>query len=353
MAADTSSGTTPFVTFVIPTFQRPDALGVTLDAVLAVEHPPDRYQVVVVDDGDSAATEAVVAGRRRDGGPRVEYRRGGRGGAARARNIGAAEAADGLIIFVDDDIVIAPDHVARHLAAREATGAAFVNGEWDFPPAMRADLAASAFGRFRLSVERWVKEGIPKEPLDPVRSVVRTVTACNLSMTAADFAALGGFDEAFPHAGAEDQELSLRAEQLGYRMTYDRSIRLLHNDGRMDLRGFCERQRRGAITTAMLAGKHPGQVGTRPVVTENAPGAWPKQPRAALKRLMKSLLATRPGTGLALAAISVLERVMPRSRLLGRLYWAMTGVYIYAGMREGFALLEPETRATLLDTIGA
>jgi GT2 family glycosyltransferase len=350
MVTDTQAGESPFVTFVIPTYRRPDVLAITLDAVLAVHHPAERLRVVVVDDADSAETAAVVrarSGREVD----VRYLPRRHGGAAGARNLGAREAGEGLIIFVDDDIVVTTDHVASHLRARQATGAALVNGEWEFPAAMQAELSATAFGRFRLAVERWVKDGIPKASLDPVRAVVPTVTACNLSVTVADFEALGGFDETFPHAGAEDQELSLRAEQRGYRMVYDRSIRLLHNDGRMDLRGFCERQRRGAVTTVVLAGKHPETAGSRAVVAENAPGPWPRRPRAAAKRLAKALLATRAGTEIALGAIAVLGRLAPNGRLLGRLYWMMTGVYIYAGVREGFDLVAPDTRARLLAEI--
>ncbi len=322
----------------------------TLDAVLAVDYPLDHLRVVVVDDGESAETEATVRARQ-DTAIDLRYVPRQHGGVAGARNLGANQAEEGLIIFVDDDIIVERDHVRAHLLAREETGAEMINGEWEFVPSMQAELVKTAFGRFRLAVEQWVKDRIPKTALDPVRASVGDVTACNLSVSVADFNKLGGFDETFPHAGCEDQDLSLRAISEGYNLVYDRSIRLEHNDRRLDIRDFCERQRRGALTAVVLASKHPGLARANLMLRENAPGPWPHQPGAVLKRLIKSLLATSPGLRIAHAGLRSLERVAPEARVLGRLYWMMTGVYIFAGVRDGFAAASPERRLRLLQEI--
>ena len=54
----------PFVTFVIPTYRRHEALEATLDAVLAVDHPAESLSIVVVDDAGDPATRMIVNARR-------------------------------------------------------------------------------------------------------------------------------------------------------------------------------------------------------------------------------------------------------------------------------------------------
>jgi len=134
----------PFVTFVIPSYRRPEALQATLDAVLAVDHPPDRVRIVVVDDADDPATQMIVNSRR-GGAWDVRYLRHRNGGVAGARNLGAAAASEGLLIFVDDDIIVEPDHVRRHLAARAETTGSIINGHWEFPSQMKQELRSSPF----------------------------------------------------------------------------------------------------------------------------------------------------------------------------------------------------------------
>ena len=177
---------------------------------------------------------------------------------------------------------------------------------------MKQELRSTPFGRFRMDVEDWVRARIPKTAIDGARAFVPTATACNLSIDVADFRALGGFDERFPYAGCEDQELSLRAQLRGMTMVYDRSIRLLHNDRRVGLLEFCERQRRGAITAVVLAAKHPEIARQRPMIVENAPNWSLHRPRRALKRAIKRTLSTRPGLVAAGETIAILERLAPQ-----------------------------------------
>ena len=56
---------TPAFSVVIPTFERPDTLGLVLDALARQEAAPE-FEVVVVDDGSSDATwERMLAARDR------------------------------------------------------------------------------------------------------------------------------------------------------------------------------------------------------------------------------------------------------------------------------------------------
>ena len=332
----------PLVSFVVPTHRRPDSLLPTLAALLAVDYPADRYEVVVVDDGSGDATAAVVEAVGREAAARVVYLEQDNRGAATARNRGARCATGEILIFVDDDIVVEPSHVRDHLAARTTHGDPLVNGHWEFPDDLAEAMARTPFGRFRREVEQWVKDGIAAEPLADGCTSPVTVTACNLGIRRELFWDLGGFDESFPYAGCEDQELSHRAVRAGCRLVYDRRIRLVHNDRRLDLHQFCQRQQRGACSAVYLARRHPEEYAGRPLMAENGPLRRSDPRRIFVKKLVKQALTWPPSLATVHAGVRALELAAPGSRLLQRLYWSVCGLYIFLGVREGYTAIGPD-----------
>jgi GT2 family glycosyltransferase len=326
----------PFVSIVIPTYRRPDALRATLESVTAVDYPPERWEVVVVDDGSGDETPEVVrafAGRE----PAVVYEGQENAGVATARNRGAARARGEVLVFLDDDTLVEPDHIRQHLATREAHGDCLVNGHRPFTAEVERALAATPFGRFRLWLAGWVEDRIAKRPLSGRCVEPEGVTACNLGLRRELFLELGGFDESFPMAGCEDQEFSHRAARAGCRFVYNYDIRLAHNDERLTLEQFCRRQREEALTKVHLARVHPEDFAGHPMLVENGPVA-PGDPWALrARKRAKAVLARPAGLAAARRVIAVLERVAPRSRLLARSYWAMCGLHIFLGVREGLA----------------
>jgi GT2 family glycosyltransferase len=327
----------PTVSFVVPTYRRPDVLRPTLVALLAVDYPHDRYEVIVVDDGSADETADVVVELQKGAEAKLVYIQQENAGAATARNRGARSATGDLLIFVDDDMVVEPSHIGDHLATRATQGDALVNGHWEFPAGLVNVLAATPFGRFRLGLERWVKDGIAKTPLTDGCESPSAVTACNLGLRRALFLELGGFDETFPFAGYEDQELSYRAVRAGCPLVYDRRIQLVHNDQRSTLLQFGARQRRGACSAVYLAHRHPAEFGELRVVVENGPLKRSDPPRRLAKKLVKSGVSTATALRVVHAGVRLLERVAPDSRVLQRTYWSVCGLYIFRGVRDGFA----------------
>jgi GT2 family glycosyltransferase len=329
--------TLPSVSFVVPTYRRPETLRRTLEALLAVDYPSESYEIVVADDGSGDNTAEVVASLLAMGRAKVTYLQHENSGAASARNHGARAAVGELLIFVDDDILVEPSHIHDHLVARGPRGDALVNGHWEFPTELARTLSATPFGQFRLRVETWVKEGIPKSILDDGCESPSTVTACNLSIRRQTFWGLGGFDETFPFAGAEDQEFSYRAVRAGCELVYDRRITLLHDDQRLTLLQFCERQRRGACTAVYLAKLHPGEFASRPLIVENGPLTRTDPPRTMVKKLVKWGLSRSTCLAVVRAGVRCMERAVPDSKVLQRAYWSVCGLYIFLGVRDGFA----------------
>jgi GT2 family glycosyltransferase len=339
------------VSFVVPTYRRPEALRQTLDALFSLDHPTTDYEVIVVDDGSGDETPEVVSSLS-GGHANLRLLSQANAGVATARNRGAQAAHGELLIFVDDDIIVFPDHLTGHLRAREAHGDCLVNGHWEFSPETMAALQQTPFGRYRIEIEDWVKGGIAKAPLPDGRLHPDGVTAANLSISATTFHSLGGFDPSFPFAGCEDQEFSYRAREAGCTFIYDPAIRLLHNDGRVSLEQFGERQRRGAITAVHLAARHPEDHVDRALLVENAPLHRRDPPLRMLKKSAKYLVASPAGLATASALARALEPVAPDSALLRRLYRITLGAYIFRGIQDGLRQL-PQVRAAVAAAVDA
>jgi GT2 family glycosyltransferase len=319
----------PFVSVIVPTFRRPEALAVTLGALAGVEHPADRHEVVVVDDGSGDETPEVVARY-----PGVRFVQQENRGAAAARNHGARIARGELVLFLDDDIVVEPSHLARHLLVHARHPRALVNGEWKFAPATIAALRATAFGRYRLTLEEEFRRGATTEALDDGYLLCSVIPSQDLSLPRELFWEIGGFDEDFPAAGAEDQEFSLRARDAGCVLLRDTSIRLLHNDSRVTLEAFCRREERSARTVPYLARRYPEAAVALSYGRGN--GRVNRGDGAALasKKLAKSALARDPALSVLRFMIHGLERLGAPDALLARAYSALAGLHIFRGFRR-------------------
>lgn len=331
------------VSFVVPTFRRPDALRSTLNALLRLDYPPGEYEVVVVDDGSGDDTASLVRSLA-EADSRIRYHGQANSGVATARNNGARAATGELLIFLDDDMLVAPDHIAAHLAVRERHGDCLVNGHWVFSDTTRQALEQTPFGRYRMQLEDEIRDRFARVAVGEGRYEITSITAANLGISARTFAALGGFDQRFPYAGYEDQEFAYRARQAGHRFIYDPAIRLGHNDQRVTLEQFARRYQRGAVTAVYLAAMHPSAFAASPLVLENSPPTRYDPLRLRTKKYLKRAFSSLGGAWLLARLIRQLERRAPASRLLPRLYSTTIGVFIFRGVRDGLSEL-PAARA--------
>lgn len=110
-----SQATANLVSVIIPTYNRADLIGATLDSVLAQTYP--HIEVLVADDGSTDDTAAVVAGY----GERVTFLPLPHVGLpAAARNAAIARARGAYLAFLDSDDLWLPDKLARQVTALEA-----------------------------------------------------------------------------------------------------------------------------------------------------------------------------------------------------------------------------------------
>lgn len=117
------------VDVLVPTKDRPAALAATLACVLGQTHSPLR--LLISDQGDnpcldSAEVKAVVRTLRVRGVPVEVFRNVPRRGMAHQRQVLLDRATTPYALFLDDDVLMEPDLVARLVAALTAQGCGFI-----------------------------------------------------------------------------------------------------------------------------------------------------------------------------------------------------------------------------------
>jgi glycosyltransferase involved in cell wall biosynthesis len=184
------------VSVVMPVYNAEPHLGEAL-AALAAQITPRAWELIVVDNG-STDTSATTARSYADQLPNLRVIAAtARQGAAYARNTGARVACAELILFCDQDDVVAPGWIEAMAAGLEE--APLVGGRTDVE---RLNLPAT---------QAWRPSMVAGEP--PQVQGRSFVSTHNLGCRRELFEALGGFTE--DTSIAEDVDFSLRASGLG------------------------------------------------------------------------------------------------------------------------------------------
>ena len=189
------------VSIVVPARGRPDLLRAVVEA--ADHQADDACEIIVVSDGcpEAVATVRSLAVRHRcrlyDTGHHAGF------GAALARNVGARFAAGDLLVFLDADCLVGPDHVAAYRAADD--GETLLLGPIDY---------VDENDRSRV-IEPELRGPLRHAPLVPAdtRQLSWLAAHCwsgNMAVPRAQFRAVGGFDLAFIGQGGEDVDFGLR-----------------------------------------------------------------------------------------------------------------------------------------------
>ena len=118
-----------FFSIVIPTYNRADFIGLTLQSVLAQTYP--HLEILVVDDGSKDNTAEVVQQYATDARLRYYPKENAERGAA--RNYGFARAVGQYVLFLDSDDRFHPEHLATLYAKIQELGQPnFIATKYDF-----------------------------------------------------------------------------------------------------------------------------------------------------------------------------------------------------------------------------
>lgn len=208
----------PKISVVIPTYDRLSQLRRVLRGFAAQTVPPDTFETIVVSDGSTDGTDDYLTSGALP--LPVRFVRQHNRGPAAARNAGVATAGGELVLFVDDDVVPAPDLIERHLAQhRRADGDVAVMGPMLTPP----DHVMSPWVAYEQAMLEKQYEAMRRGAWEPT---ARQFFTGNASVGRAQVLAAGGFDPRFTRA--EDVELAYRLAARGVHFVFDPDAVGLH-----------------------------------------------------------------------------------------------------------------------------
>jgi cellulose synthase/poly-beta-1,6-N-acetylglucosamine synthase-like glycosyltransferase len=144
----------PLITITVPAYNEERSIAVTLDALLAIDYPADRRQILVVSDASTDRTEEIVRGYSDRG---VELLRVPvRGGKTNAENAAREHIRGEIVINTDASVRIAADAL-KPLIARFADPTVGVASGRDVSVAkMNSDLNVGESGY--VGYEMWVRD---------------------------------------------------------------------------------------------------------------------------------------------------------------------------------------------------
>lgn len=221
MTNGSTHGSRPLVSVIIPTYNRAEILKECLGALALQDFPFGDFEIIVVDDGSSDDTaKAVQQAKSRF---EIHYIHQNNRGPAAARNRGVRSARSDILLILNDDAVPSASLVAGHYYMHRKM-------QWG------EKLAVLGTREYRnedkLLTLNFLYDQVPlsmrvyglKAGFYPAAYFV----TFNISLKKKDFEALGGFDEEFPSAIAEDTEFGVRWQNSGGKIFFVPQLRAHH-----------------------------------------------------------------------------------------------------------------------------
>jgi glycosyltransferase involved in cell wall biosynthesis len=246
---------------------------------------PADFEVIIADDGAGDGACLAEAG----GYPFATVGVATPGqGATEARNCGSERSRGGVLVFVDDDMTLAPPALAAlYKACQRLRPPAIVLGALRLPEGM-------------IDSNRTYAMPAVRNGQDPERHYPELhYSACKtglLALRRRDFVALGGFQD--PTGGWpnwDDVDFGYRASRAGFRLYLARTAEAVHHDEPLgDLASAGRRWHAASKAAVRLFQRYPDMAPEMPVFKDKLPIQW-KQDRPALvvRKVARRLASTR------------------------------------------------------------
>ncbi len=216
----------PEISIIIPTYARPERLAQCLDSVRLIKGV--AFEVVVVDDGSPKPVDKIT--NKFKGQLNINYLRQENAGPASARNRGAQAAMAPCLAFTDDDCRPDANWLSALALSLKSQPDALVGGR-----TVNA-LDDNIYSESSQDLVSFLYEYANAKGAD-----YDFFTSNNMACRAELFAALGGFDETFPLAAAEDRDFGLRWKAAGHPLIYEPAAVIRHAH-HLTLRDFWRQQ---------------------------------------------------------------------------------------------------------------
>jgi glycosyltransferase involved in cell wall biosynthesis len=210
--------TVPYVSVIIPTYNRAKLLPITLDSFLAQDYPRDRFEIIVANNNSTDTTQQVLesySAKQSQFKSILESRQG----VHYARN-SAARIARGEILYFTDDDMIADSKLLTELVQvfnldpRIASATGKIIGKFDVPP---PEWVRRHLINFYLSLTELDR------PDEVIISPDDLVFSCHQAIRREPFFQCGGFNPentAGVWIGDGETGLGIKLKQAGYKFAY-------------------------------------------------------------------------------------------------------------------------------------
>ncbi len=237
----------PYITVIIPTFNRADKLQLCLESLQNQSLQEEAYEVIVVDDGSTDSTPELLK-KWSEEWPRLRCIHQKNAGQGNARNKAIKEARGQIILFIGDDIYASHnfllEHAHFHQDNPEETAACLGLTEW--------------YGEVTPFME-WLTHGGPQFAYHHLKPGMAAsfwyFYTSNLSIKNT-FLGAQPFDPDFKAYGWEDIELGYRLEKQGLKLIYTPQA-LAHHDHFTEESSLKKRMRGVGKTAVLFQKKQP------------------------------------------------------------------------------------------------
>ena len=190
---------------VIPAYNAENTISNLIEVCL---NQSVKSEIIIVDDGSTDDTAEVIKKYP------VKYIYQENAGPAAARNAGSKAASGEMVCFTDSDCIPENNWVEKIVNKYTSDQIGGVGGSYDI--ANKDALLAKCI--YEEIVQRHMRTSSETDYLG----------SFNLSYRKKVLEETNGFDESFKHASGEDNELSYRVKKAGYKLIFDKDIKVSH-----------------------------------------------------------------------------------------------------------------------------
>ncbi|MEG5044623.1 glycosyltransferase [Microcoleus sp. B4-C1] len=216
----------PIFSIIIPTYNRLNDLWRCLHLFTAVNYPKDNFEIIIVDDGNERADRTIMHYQDK---LNITLIKSGGVGPAKARNKGAETAKGIFLAFTDDDCTADRQwlkNLEKHLTEKPncLIGGHTLNGIDNIYSTASQMLIDYLYNYY-----------------NEIAEYSKFITSNNFAISANKFKQIGGFNEQFPLAAAEDREFCQRWIKHGYNIVYEKNA-IIHHWHELNFYTFCQQQ---------------------------------------------------------------------------------------------------------------
>lgn len=216
----------PFVSIIIPTYNRGNYLPITLDSFINQSYPADRFEIIISNNKSTDNTQEIIddyCSRHKNIRTIFEARQG----VHYARN-SAAKIAKGEILYYTDDDMIADKNLIKEIVK-----------VFELDPAI-GTATGLVLGKFEVEPPEWVKKNLingylslteENKPEELIISHDDMVYSCHQAIKREVFFKAGGFNPentAGIWLGDGETGLNIKVKELGYKFAYTSKSIIYH-----------------------------------------------------------------------------------------------------------------------------